>query len=497
MKKKKNFLFGVLVFITIVFLVVLLTPKEIQNDLFYDIKLGDWMRQHGIDLKDHFSFIPLAYTYPHWLFDILVSFIYTYFSFQGIYIFVMLSFAFLLFLIYKVSNRMNHGNKIISYVLLFLVSNLVKPGITARCQLLSYLLFVIQIYLLESFVQAKKKRYLAFLPLLSFILANVHGTIWPFQIVLYLPYIAEHVVYLIKKKKKIKVNVSAHKLYVADCSHFKFIYFYLFLSLLTGLLTPSFGIAYTYFIKIMQTSTVSLLLEHQPTVLIQNLSYLFVLIFLFLLFILTKTKIRLRDFLMIGGLVFMSFFAVRHILLFAVIGLLFVGRYLSDLVNEESKSTCFILYSYVSKPIVVFLLFALFLGIGIGSYHKKLSQPYFSENDYPVLAVDYIKEHLDYTKIRLYNNYNEGSYLLFRDLKVFVDSRSDLYTSAFNPGITIFDDYVQAYFDLSYEDVFEKYKITHVLIRKEDHLYKLLKKDSNYKELYQDSNFVLLQKVES
>ena len=143
MKKKKNFLFGVLVFITIVFLVVLLTPKEIQNDLFYDIKLGDWMRQHGIDLKDHFSFIPLAYTYPHWLFDILVSFIYTYFSFQGIYIFVMLSFAFLLFLIYKVSNRMNHGNKIISYVLLFLVSNLVKPGITARCQLLSYLLFVI------------------------------------------------------------------------------------------------------------------------------------------------------------------------------------------------------------------------------------------------------------------------------------------------------------------------------------------------------------------
>lgn len=496
MNKKKNFLFGVLVFVTIFFLVVVLTSKEIQNDLFYDIKLGDWIFQHGIDLKDHFSFIPLAYTYPHWLFDILVSFLYNHFSFQGIYVFVMLLFSFLLFLVYKTSNKMNQSNKIISYVLLFLVANLIRPGITARSQLISYVLFILQIYLLESFAQTKKKRYLVLLPLLSFLLANFHGTIWPFQFVLYLPYIAEHIVYFIKQKMKIKVNVSAHKLYVEDCRHFKWLYLFIFISLLTGFLTPSFGIAYTYFIKIMHTSTVFYLLEHQPTVLVQNFSYLLLLLFLFLLFILTKTKLRFRDFLMIGGLIFVSLFSVRHILLFASIGLLFVSRYLSDVVNEESEASCFILYTYVTKPIILFVIIVSFVVVGIVNLSKKSQEEYFSTKDYPVLAVDYIKENLDYKNIRLYNNYNEGSYLLFRDLKVFIDSRSDLYTNLFNQGITIFDDYIQASVDLSYEEVFMKYKITHVLIRSDDLLYKLLKKDSNYKELYKDSDFVLLEKVE-
>ncbi len=495
MKKKNNVLFGLFVILTSMALVIALTPKEIQNDLFYDIKLGNLIFKNGIDLKDHFSFFSLNYTYPHWLFDVIVAFLYNHFSFHGIYLFVMIVFFVILLCIYKVSNRMNQNNRLISFLLLFLVSNLLKPGITARSQLLSYFLFIIQIFILESFLITKKGKYLIFLPILSLLLANIHGTIWPFQFILYLPYIVEHLCFLFKNKKKNKSKISADKLYIEDVSHFKKVYPYLFLSLFVGVFTPCFGIAYTYFIKIMQTNTISILLEHKPTVLTQNLLYLFFILFLLLLFILTKTKIRMRDFLMIGGLLFTSLFSIRHVLLFACIGLLFVGRYLSDVVQEESKVTCEVIYSYLTKPIfcILFLLF-LFV-VSFQNYKIHRNEEYFTKEDYPIDAVKYMKKHLDYKKIRLFNNYNEGSYILFCDIKVFIDSRSDLYTKPFNKKMDIFDDYIEAYMNLSYEKIFKKYNFSHVLIRKDDSLYKILSKDKNYMLLYDDDFFVLMEKV--
>ena len=39
-----------------------------SNDTFYLIKLGESISKNGIDMLDHFSWIPnLPYTYPHWL----------------------------------------------------------------------------------------------------------------------------------------------------------------------------------------------------------------------------------------------------------------------------------------------------------------------------------------------------------------------------------------------------------------------------------------------
>lgn len=495
MKKKQNLLFKLLIVVTIITLSISLTPKEMQNDLFYDLKLGDLILKNGINLKDSFCFIPLDYTHPHWGFDVIVALIYNHFSFKGIYFFVMLLFAIILFLFYKTSNQMNENNKILSFVFLFLVSNFLRPGITARSQIFSYIFFIIQIYLLESFVKTKNKKYLFALPLLSLLLANIHGTIWVFQFILFLPYIAEHIFYLIGKRKKIKINVSSNKLYIEDVSHLKKLYPFIFASFVVGLFTPSFGIACTYFIKIMQTNTISILLEHQPTVLASNPLYLIFLIFLLFLFILTKTKIKFRDFLMIGGLVFMSLFSIRHILLFASIGLLFVSRYLSDIVKEESEATCFILYSYITKPLLALLICLCLIISGFRNYKINEKKDYFSKEDYPILAVHYIKENLDYQNIKLYNNYNEGSYILFNDIKVFIDSRSDLYTEPFNKGVTIFDDFVEVYYHLNYKKILKKYDFTHVLIKRNTDLYKLLSKDKDYKELYKDEDFVLMEKI--
>ena len=120
-------------------------------------------------------------------------------------------------------------------------------------------------------------------------------------------------------------------------------------------------------------------------------------------------------------------------------------------------------------------------------------------------ASDYIINNIDLSSMRIYNEYNYGSYLLFRGIPVFVDSRADLYTPQFNgvkqedgeyEGRDIFSDYINtSNIGTYYEDKFEKYDITHVLIRKNSKLNMFISRDDNYVELYSDNNFVFYQRL--
>ena len=61
--------------------------KSLQNDTFYTIKIGELILNNGIDMMDHFSFhAGLAYTYPHWLYDVIIYMIYHLMGIKGMYI---------------------------------------------------------------------------------------------------------------------------------------------------------------------------------------------------------------------------------------------------------------------------------------------------------------------------------------------------------------------------------------------------------------------------
>jgi intracellular septation protein A len=85
-----------------------MTIKSLQNDTFYIIKLGGDILNYGIDLIDHYSWVAnLSYTYPHWLYDLLMYLIYSNFDFLGIYVSTMLLFIILILSIYIVNLRVN------------------------------------------------------------------------------------------------------------------------------------------------------------------------------------------------------------------------------------------------------------------------------------------------------------------------------------------------------------------------------------------------------
>ena len=132
----------------------------------------------------------------------------------------------------------------------------------------------------------------------------------------------------------------------------------------------------------------------------------------------------------------------------------------------------------------------------------KLDDKYVNEKAYPVSACDYILENMDLTNVRFYNDYNFGSYMLFRGIPVFIDSRADLYSPEFSgdKDNDIFTDFIDtSSISTFYGDTFEKYDITHVLIKKKSKINMIITKthDENFKELYSDDNFVLYERVSS
>ena len=128
-------------------------------------------------------------------------------------------------------------------------------------------------------------------------------------------------------------------------------------------------------------------------------------------------------------------------------------------------------------------------------YKPMRNDNYIDTVNYPKGACDWIIDNLDYKNIKLFNEYNYGSYLLLNDIPVFIDSRADLYTKQFSGfDYDIFDDF--EFMMGSYQEKFEFYKITHVITRKEDsNFYTILNNDKNYKILYEDDNFAVYEKI--
>lgn len=73
---KTKIRFNVMAILLIAIFCFSICPITLQNDTFYTIKIGEHIVKNGIDMKDPFSFHELEYTYPHWLYDVGIYYIY-------------------------------------------------------------------------------------------------------------------------------------------------------------------------------------------------------------------------------------------------------------------------------------------------------------------------------------------------------------------------------------------------------------------------------------
>ena len=186
MKNKKTIYFEIMAIILIAIFCISITPKTLQNDTFYTIKIGEHIIENkGIDMIDPFSWHQdLEYTYPHWLYDVIIYLIYSIGGIVGIYISTCIFSALLGITIYETNSKLVK-NKVVSFVVTIGAMYMLRDYIAARAQLVTFILFSLQIYLMEQLANTSKKRYGIGLIAISILIANLHVAVWPFMFILY------------------------------------------------------------------------------------------------------------------------------------------------------------------------------------------------------------------------------------------------------------------------------------------------------------------------
>lgn len=543
-EKILNTKFIIMAIICICLFVIAIVPKGLQNDTFYTIKLGKLILDNGIDMKEHFAWHEgLPYTYPHWLYDVGLYLVYNVGGFNGIYISSIVLGIILGITIYLTNVKLSK-NSVITFFTTILILYIGKDFITARAQLITFILFVLEIYFIERFLQTKKKRYAIGLLIIPTIIANVHAAVFPFYFVLYMPYIAEWILSffttnadvitrvllksdeleiekLLKKEKlsdkeqsklemykarveknkekmKDKTPREPYKIIIEKNQNTIWLIVIMALAVLTGLLTPIGDTPYTYLIHTMKGNTTQNISEHLPIVLYNSKYVLVYMIISICLITFTKIKVKVSDLFLLGGLMFLTIMTRRQMSLLFFVGTFVINKILAEIIEVQDKEGTKEVLKYFTHIIGKIIIYAIFVAFMVISLKKIDKTEIVSNKQYPVEATKYLKENLDVNSIRLFNEYNFGSYLLFEDVPVFIDSRADVYDPQFNKWEDdIFRDFINiADLNTNYEDKLEHYGITHLLIYKNSLLSKMLTKDSdNYKELYSDDNFIIFERL--
>ena len=588
-EKKTKISFNVLAIICIIILCFAISPKTLQNDTFYTIRIGELIVNNGIDMTDHFSWHQdLKYTYPHWLYDVGIYEIYHLGEMTGIqdggmlfiYASTIILASILGIVIYLINKKLTKNQLISFFVTLFEIY-LLKDFIAARAQLVTYILFALTILCIESFLESKKKRYLIGLVLISLIMANVHVAVWPFFFVVFLPYIAEYIIAAITEKhiiqrfivfnkkdalkdfekelnkidakieenkeneeqvkklkakrekiiskitkikneipyeeeklekikeKTAKMREKPYRIKVTKNSAVKWLILVMIICALVGLLTPLGDTPYTYLVKTMKGNTTQSISEHQPLTLYNEKDTMFVLALFLIILIFTDTKIKLSDLFMLAGMVYLIFMSRRQVSLLVLICGFIFAKLVTQLAEKYDPDGCQNFEKFMTTIIGKVCTLVVILLVSFAIYKPKMNAQYINSTIYPVQACDWILENIDVKdteNVRFYNEYNYGSYLLYRGIPVFIDSRADLYAPEFNETVNengekesrdIFSDYINtSTIGTYYENTMEKYNITHVILTKKSKLNMFISRDSSYRELYSDDNFVIYERLE-
>lgn len=550
--KRVKIIFSIVAAICIALYCAAVAPKVLQNDTYYTITIGEYIYNNGIrDLStDMYSWHSLPYSYPHWLYDLGMYIIYSNFGHAGIYASSMILGSILGISIYTLCYKKSKNGPI-SLAITIGSCYILKNFLAARAQLVTFVLFAWTVLAIEGFLETKKKRYIAALIIIPLLIANLHCAVFPFYFVLYLPYIAEYLLVVIddtdwdyrlyglflkirrffsrgeekkekvrrlqqklwrnmyaRRKKKKEFRENPYKIKATKNHVVLILMIIMIIAAATGCVNPAGNGAYTYLYKTMKGNTTSSINEHLPLTLVDNDEFSVAIIVLIIVLLFTDSKIKLSDFFMLAGITYLSFKSRRQVSMFAIFCTPIIASLLAQFVDKYDKINFEKIERFFAGWFGSIVIICLFVIWTTNLIKPKMQEEYVDDSSYPVEASDWMLANLDVKNIKIYNEYNYGSYLLFRGIPVFIDSRCDLYTPEFNgtynkeqkcySGRDIFSDAVNiANLGVSYKDKFDQYGVTHAILYSNSKLAMLLKNDSNYSKIYDQGNFCIFEKLDS
>ena len=484
MKNKKLYI----VFSMLLIVIILMTvTKEMQNDTFFTIATGEHILQEGYDNVDHLTWHEnLGFYKLRWAFDVAIAFIYNTFGFAGIYAFVVIIASLTVLSLFNILLKQKN-NIVLSFIatvisMLLMTSNW---SFTARGQIISYLLLLLEIYFIEKLISTKQKRYYIIFFVMSALIVNFHASVWYMTIILVLPYLAEAIMHKIMKNK----NLEKSKIILEPIS-IKMLIIVILCLVLGSFISPIGIYTYTYMFKVIGGISSTFISELQQTDIISSIGMILGLIVIDILMLATKSKMKLSDILLFFGLYFMAILARRNQAFLYLIGTIPVVRLITNFFETyDTENILEKVNNFFSKNWVLGCT-TIVIVIGLSSNMvTRIREKYVNEKKYPVEAVNFIKENLDYKNLKIYNSFNYGSYLELSGIPAFVDSRSEIFTEEFN-NVTILKDWLEtSRGNVNYNDTFAKYEIDYAIVEDKEIINTYISADENYEKVFDDETF--------
>lgn len=491
-KKGKNILEiikSVVFVILIAFLCLSSVGKTLENDTFFTIAGGRLILENGIETEEKLVWHEgLEFTNSRWLFDILITLIYENWNFDGVYVFVALMAILQGLLYYRVILKIT-DKKTYSFFICIISMYVINPTLVARAQIISNFLLLLEFYLLETIkdIDKVKIRYKLLFLIMPIIFANAHASTYPMYLVLFLPYIAEYIA------SKLPFSKSDDRKIIYETKNIKYIIIFFIVGILAGFIVPNGVKPYSDMFNAMEGISSSIIVELKPFSIYDNLYLTTIIISTIAILIFSKQKLRVSDGLFILGFSLLALKTRRCFAYFILIASICFARILIEFLATYDFKIDFIPKKLRILGLTLSLIFVIVFSTNF--LLRNISEEVIPYNVYPIKACDYILKNLDVNTIRIFNHFNYGSYLEFRGIKAFIDSRSGIFTDEFNEGCTVLEDWNDIdESNVDYNKIFDKYNITHLLLSNNEKTAMKIKEDPNWNCIYQDDSFILYER---
>ena len=352
----------------------------------------------------------------------------------------------------------------------------------ARAWQWSFIFIILEFYFIQKLLENGKLKYSIGIVVFGIFISNIHASVFPIYLVMFLPYIVEAFLY--------KCKVKIPKIEIQEYKYFKSFLITFIITCFTGLLNPFGLLPYTYIIKNMSGFSSTFIGELAPTTFENNKLFFIILLVTILFLVNGKQKVKIIDIFYILGFSILTLLAYRSFYYFVFISGISIIRIINDFLKENELKI-----NKIFMRLVVIASGILFILVALSNSFRIMRKELIPLDEYPVQLSDYILENIKTENMKLYNGFNYGSYLEFRGIKTFLDSRSEVFCEEFNPGCTVLKDWHSIYSgEGNYEEIFEKYEITHVITKNNEVLNKYLERNMNWKLIYEDEYWMLYEK---
>lgn len=460
----------------IVIIILLLAVSLISSlfitvglDYYWHVSAGKYMINHSTILThDVFSWFLYnkSWISHEWLFEQIIYILKIVFGNYNIIVYCVFCIFSLLLIIFL--NNKNYNKNIlftIVWLMLFIIMN--SYCIIPRPHLISNFFFAITLYLLYDLRINEHSNRIYILPVISILWSNIHGGSSNLVYILIIIFIFTGLISFDNK------YISSNRLSKKQLKKYIIILIACIISICInphGIRMLIYPYENIFNITMQQNIT-----EWQSILKIKPNNYIYFSFIIFLLIILIKSKEKIKfiDLLLLILFIVLGIKSFRFSNYIYIVSSFFIFNYIEK--RDDDKNTNIIL---ITMSMILFIVFIL----NIPTIKKTISIKPISNKMISIIKKEKPK--------RLFNSYDDGGYLISKDIRVFIDGRADLY-SKYN-----YKDYINISNNINTKKLINKYKFDYFLVNNKYKINDYLK-NNNYTIILKDNNSILYKKIVS